>query len=60
MRMVFETLCLGICWGRALAVHGRGDRSDGNHEAIGRLRNKALEIGLEPALAAIEDALADR
>jgi len=48
-----------IRWGRALAAHGRGDRSDENHKAIERLRNQALEIGLEPALAIIEDALAD-
>ena len=48
-----------IDWGRALAVHGRGDRSDKNRNELERLRDQALEVGLKPALPMIESALAD-
>lgn len=48
-----------ICWGRTLAAHGRGDRSDENRNELERLRDQALEIGLKPALPMIESALSD-
>ncbi len=49
-----------IRWGRALAAHGRGDRSNENRNALEVLRDRAQQIGLKPVLPLIESALADK
>ncbi len=48
-----------IRWGRALAAHGRGDRSEANMIELEHLRDQALAIGLKPALPMVENALAE-
>jgi ATP/maltotriose-dependent transcriptional regulator MalT len=45
-------------FGRALALHGRGDRDEATMSTLRQLRGQARRIGLEPTLPAFEQALA--
>jgi tetratricopeptide (TPR) repeat protein len=49
-----------IARGRALAAHGRGDRSDALSKRLQELRGEAERVGFGLALPAIEQALAGR
>jgi hypothetical protein len=46
-----------IARSRALAAHGRGERSETNWQVIRALRDQAAQVGLTTAIPALDEAL---